>query len=159
LVALSDPEQTRLEQAHATYPEARCYPEMEELLADENVQAVYISTPNFLHAPQTIAAARAGKHILTEKPMTLTAEEGVKMVEAAEQAGVMLMVAYMTLFNPSYQMAKRLVAAGLLGEIVAVRGRHSYVIEPERISPAAVWRLDPQHGGGPLMDVAVYPTF
>ena len=63
LVALSDPDQARLERAHATYPEARCYARMEELLADENVQAVYIATPNFLHASQTIAAAAAGKHI------------------------------------------------------------------------------------------------
>ena len=59
------------------------------------------------------------------------------MVDAAERAGVKLMVAYMTLFNPSYQMAKLMVATGKLGEIVSVRGRHSYVIEPESISPAA----------------------
>ena len=65
----------------------------------------------------------------------------------------------MTLFNPSYQMAKLLVGTGILGEIVSVRGRHSYIIPPENISPAAKWRLDPQYGGGPLMDVAVYSTF
>lgn len=159
LVALFDLDQSRLEQAHTTYPEARCYAQIEDLLADEDIQAVYIATPNFLHAPQTLAAAAARKHILTEKPMTLTAEEGRQMVEAAEQAGVKLMVAYMTLFNPAYQMAKRIVDAGLLGDIVSVRGRHSYVIQPDSISPAAAWRLDPQHGGGPLMDVAVYPIF
>jgi D-xylose 1-dehydrogenase (NADP+, D-xylono-1,5-lactone-forming) len=159
LVALSDPDQARLSRAHATYPIARGYERMEELLADDQVEAVYIATPNFLHASQAIAAANAGKHILTEKPMTLTAEEGRRMVAAADQAGVQLMVAYMTLFNPAYQMAQRLVDAGTLGEIVALRGRHSYVIQPESISPAAEWRLDPQQGGGPLLDVAVYPIF
>lgn len=159
LVALSDLDHGRLEQAHTTYPEASCYGSVEELLADENVQTVYIATPNFLHASQAIAAAAAGKHILTEKPMTLTAEEGQQMVDAAARAGVKLMVGYMTLFNPSYLIAKQVVATEMLGEIVSVRGRHSYVIQPESISPAAAWRLDPQHGGGPLMDVAVYPIF
>ncbi|GCE29544.1 oxidoreductase [Dictyobacter alpinus] len=159
LVALSDPDHSRLEQASKTYPDARCYTHMEDLLRDADVQAVYIATPNFLHASQTIAAAAAGKHILTEKPMALTAEEGQQMVDAAERAGVKLMVAYMTLFNPSYQMAKLLIGTGALGTITAVRGRHSYVIQPESVSPAAAWRLDPQHGGGPLMDVAVYSIF
>jgi predicted dehydrogenase len=91
--------------------------------------------------------------------MALTAAEGRRMVDAAERAGVKLMVAYMTLFNPSYRMAKRIVDAGMLGEIVSVRARHSYTIAPDSISSAAAWRLDPRHGGGPLMDVGVYPTF
>jgi predicted dehydrogenase len=64
----------------------------------------------------------------------------------------------MTLFNPAYEAAKRAVDAGLLGEIVFVRGRHSYAIPPDRISRAAAWRLDTVQGGGPLMDVALYPA-
>ena len=159
LVALSEPDPVRLDRAQAAYPEAKGYSQMEDLLADESVQAVYIATPNFLHASQTVAAAAAGKHVLVEKPMAINAAEGREMVEAADRAGIRLMVAYMTLFNPAYKMAKYVVDAGMLGEIVSVRGRHSYVINPENISSAAAWRLDPEHGGGPLMDVAVYPTF
>ena len=159
LVALSDPDTTRLERAQAAYPKAKSYSQMEDLLADESVQAVYIATPNFLHASQTVSAASAGKHVLVEKPMAINAEEGREMVEAADRAGVKLMVAYMTLFNPAYKMAKHVVDSGMLGEIVSVRGRHSYVIHPDNISSAAAWRLDPKHGGGPLMDVAVYPIF
>ena len=93
IVALSDSDQRSLERASKAYPDASCYTHIEELLADEHVQAVYIATPNFLHASQAVAAAAAGKHILVEKPMALTTEEGQQMVDAAEHAGVKLMVA------------------------------------------------------------------
>jgi predicted dehydrogenase len=159
LVALSDPDAAQLDRARVAFPQAKCYAEMNGVLADDSVDAVYIATPNFLHAEQAIAAASAGKHVLVEKPMAINAAEARQMVEAAEQANVKLMVAYMTLFNPAYKAAKRVVDAGMLGDVVSVRGRHSYVISPESISSAAAWRLDRDHGGGPLMDVAVYPTF
>jgi D-xylose 1-dehydrogenase (NADP+, D-xylono-1,5-lactone-forming) len=158
LVALAEPDPARLERAHAAAPQARTYQRPEDLLADADVQAVYIATPNHLHAEWTIAAARAGKHILCEKPMAMNAAEGADMVAAADRAGVQLMIAYMTLFNPAYQMAKQLVASGALGELVFVRGRHSYPMRLDQLSPAARWRLDPEQGGGPLLDVAVYPT-
>lgn len=159
LVALSDPDPARLERARLAAPQAHPYAQIEDLLADPHLQAVYIATPNHLHAAQTIAAAKAGKHILVEKPMAMNAAEGRAMVEATRVAGVKLMVAYMTLFNPAYATAKRAVDAGLLGEVLSVRGRHSYPISPSHISSAAAWRLDRQRGGGPLLDVAVYPIF
>jgi predicted dehydrogenase len=159
LAALFDPDRERLERAQAKAPVAAAYGRMEDLLTDPNVQAVYVATPNHLHAAQSIAAAEAGKHVLVEKPMALDAAEGRRMVAAADRAGVKLMVAYMTLFNPAFLAAKRLVDGGLLGEIVAMRGRHSYPMAPEALSPAALWRLDPRHGGGPLMDVGVYSIF
>jgi glucose-fructose oxidoreductase len=81
------------------------------------------------------------------------------MVEAAARAGVKLMVAYMTLFNPAFQAAKRLAESGALGEIVSARGRHSYRMAPDSLSTANAWRLDPVFGGGPLMDVGVYSIF
>jgi predicted dehydrogenase len=160
LVALADPDAERLARCHGEYPRTRAYRDVGELLADPEVEAVYIATPNFVHADQTVQAARAGKHVLCEKPMALTAAEGRRMVEAAAQAGVQLMIAYMTLFNPAYLAAKRAADAGLLGEIVFARGRHSYAIAPERAArPAQAWRLDPRRGGGPLMDVGVYSAF
>jgi predicted dehydrogenase len=160
LVTLADPDAERLERCHSEYPRTRPYRDFGELLADQDVQAVYIATPNFMHAEQTVQAAHAGKHVLCEKPMALNAAEGRRMVEAAAQANVQLMVAYMALFNPAYLAAKRAADAGLLGEIVFARGRHSYAIAPERASrPAQAWRLDPERGGGPLMDVGVYSTF
>ena len=158
LVALADSDPARVERAQKAYPQARAYGKVEDLLADAAVQAVYVATPNYLHAPETIAAAKAGKHVLVEKPMAMSAADGREMVAAAERAGVKLMVAYMTLFNPAYEAAKRAVDAALIGEVVFARGRHSYVIAPERVSSAAAWRLDPVQGGGPLMDIALYPT-
>lgn len=159
LVALFDPDGERLERAHAKAPDARIHITIDDLLRDANVQAVYIATPNHLHAEQTVAAATAGKHVLVEKPMALDAAQGRRMVEAADRAGVKLMVAYMTLFNPAFLAARRLVASGRLGEIVAMRGRHSYPMVPEALSAANAWRLDPRYGGGPLMDVGVYSIF
>ena len=157
IVGLSDPDDGRRDRAVESSPGATGYADFHEMLRNPEVEAVYIATPNAMHPEQTIAAAEAGKHVLVEKPMALTAADGYRMIEAAERAGVSLMVAYMTLFNPAYEHARRWVSSGALGEIVSVRGRHSYVIDPEGYSPAAAWRLDDSQGGGPLMDVAVYP--
>jgi predicted dehydrogenase len=159
LVALFDPDPARLERAQAKAPAASIYDSLEDLLGDDTVDAVYIATPNHLHAEQTVAAAEAGKHILVEKPMALDAAQGQQMVEAADRAGVKLMVAYMTLFNPAFRAAKRVAESGALGEIVSVRGRHSYPMRPRSLSTANTWRLDPRYGGGPLMDVGVYSIF
>lgn len=159
VVALFDPDPSRIERALLKAPDAATYDTLEGLLADQNVEAVYIATPNHLHAEQAVAAAEAGKHILVEKPMALNADEGRHMVAAADKAGVKLMAAYMTLFNPAFQAAKALVDAGTLGTIVAARGRHSYRMNPGSLSPANIWRLDPKSGGGPLLDVGVYSIF
>jgi predicted dehydrogenase len=159
VVALFDPDPVRIERALVKAPGAATYDTIEGILGDANVEAVYIATPNYLHAEQTIAAAAAGKHVLVEKPMALDAAQGCDMVQAADRAGVKLMVAYMTLFNPAFQAARRLVESGSLGEIVSARGRHSYRMSPESLSAANSWRLDPRYGGGPLMDVGVYSIF
>jgi glucose-fructose oxidoreductase len=158
VVAVTDTDRARLDRAQQLAPDAKCFQEFDALLADDLVEAVYIATPNFLHAEQTVKAATAGKHVLCEKPMALSASEAEVMVAASERAGVKLMVAYMSLFNPAYLAAKRVVADGRLGEVVSTRGRHSYPIAPLNISAAAAWRLNPAHGGGPLLDVAVYPV-
>ena len=144
VVALFDPDHERVARALLKAPGAATYDTIEGILGDPGVEAVYIATPNHLHAEQTIAAAAAGKHVLVEKPMALDAAQGCEMVEAADRAGVKLMVAYMTLFNPAFQAAKRLVETGSLGTIVSARGRHSYRMSPESLSTANSWRLDPQ---------------
>ncbi len=159
VVALFDPDQERVARALLKAPGAATYDTIEGILGDPGVEAVYIATPNHLHAEQTIAAAAAGKHVLVEKPMALDAAQGCEMVEAADRAGVKLMVAYMTLFNPAFQAAKRLVETEALGTIVSARGRHSYRMSPESLSTANTWRLDPHLGGGPLLDVGVYSIF
>lgn len=158
IVALTDPDIQRLGRASTAWPDAHAHDSTEALLADSNVDAVYIATPNFTHAALTAQAAAAHKHIMVEKPMAMTLAEGKDMVAACDRAGVKLMVAYMALFNPAYRMAKLIVDEGKLGEVVFVRGRHSYVIRPDRISSAAAWRLDRGSGGGPLLDILLYPA-
>jgi predicted dehydrogenase len=158
LVALADHDAARLEHASRRCPGARAYGSVDDLLDDPQVQAVYIATPNHTHAGLAVRAAAAGKHVLVEKPMAMNADEGRQMVAAADRAGTTLMVAYMTLFNPLHDAARELIAGGAVGTPVFVRGRHSYLIAPASDSDAAAWRLDDAKGGGPLMDVALYPA-
>ena len=90
------------------------------------MDAVYIPLPNHLHAEWTIAAARAGKHVLCEKPLALTAADAERMGEASRAAGVHLMEAFMYRLHPSWVAVRELVAAGRIGRLVAVDSWFSY---------------------------------
>ena len=128
--------------AHGTY---------EALLADPNVEAVYIPLPNHLHADWTIAAARAGKHVLCEKPLALTAADAAHMVEVCEQQGVRLMEAFMYRQHPSWVAVRELVAEGRIGRLVAVQSWFSYYNDdPTNIRNIA------EAGGGALFDIGCY---
>src|SRR5690606_18265350 len=99
----------------------KVYADFEEMLADQDVDAVYLATPVFLHAPQAIAALRAGKHVLVEKPMALNAEEAAAMNAAAQQADRRLAVAYYRRFWPTFQRVHDMLAQRALGQVVLVR--------------------------------------
>ena len=123
----------------------------EELLADPDVDAVYIPLPNHLHAEWSIAAAEAGKHVLCEKPLATTAAAAERMIEAADRAGVRLMEAFMYRLHPSWVAARALVASGRIGPLVAVDSWFSYYNdEPHNIRNI----LDV--GGGALFDIGCY---
>ena len=129
----------------------RAYGSYEELLADPDVDAVYIPLPNHLHAEWTIAAARAGKHVLCEKPLAMNAVEAQTMVDACSSAGVRLMEAFMYRLHPSWEAVRELVASGRIGRLRAVQSWFSYFND----DPANIRNIA-EFGGGALMDVGCY---
>jgi 1,5-anhydro-D-fructose reductase (1,5-anhydro-D-mannitol-forming) len=131
----------------------RVWTTLGEALSDPEVHAVYVATPVFLHAPQTIQSLRAGKHVLCEKPMAMNEAEARSMVQIAEESGRTFGVAYYRRMYPKVQRAKELLAAGAIGQpVVAELTCHGWFDENESHRN---WLIDPaQAGGGPLYDVA-----
>lgn len=129
----------------------RAHPSYEALLADDEVDAVYIPLPNHLHAEWTIRAAAAGKHVLCEKPLALTAAQAAEMVDACAGAGVILMEAFMYRLHPSWQRAVELVREGRIGDVVAVDSWFSY----HNDDPANIRNIA-AYGGGALLDIGCY---
>jgi predicted dehydrogenase len=123
----------------------------EALLADPDVEAVYLPLPNHLHKPWAIAAARAGKHVLCEKPLALTARDAEEMGEACDREGVRLMEAFMYRFHPSWVAARALVADGRIGRLQAVQSWFSYYND----DPANIRNIL-EAGGGALYDIGCY---
>jgi predicted dehydrogenase len=128
--------------AHASY---------DALLADPNVDAVYIPLPNHLHAEWTIAALRAGKHVLCEKPLAMTADDAQRMVDVAHESDRHLMEAFMYRHHPSWVAALDLVAAGRIGTLTAVQSWFSYFND----DPANIRNVR-DYGGGALFDIGCY---
>jgi predicted dehydrogenase len=128
--------------AHASY---------EALLADPAVEAVYIPLPNHLHKPWTIAAARAGKHVMCEKPLALSAADAEEMIDVCEREGVRLMEAFMYRVHPSWVAVRELVTGGRIGRLQAVQSWFSfYNDDPTNI------RNIRDAGGGALYDIGCY---
>ena len=125
---------------------------LDEALADSAIDAVYVATPVFLHAPQTIQSLRAGKHVICEKPMAMNEPEARSMVQAAEQAGRLFGVAYYRRCYPKVQRAKQLLKQGAIGKpVVAELTNHMWFDG----SGSRSWLVDPaKAGGGPLLDIA-----
>jgi 1,5-anhydro-D-fructose reductase (1,5-anhydro-D-mannitol-forming) len=130
----------------------RVWTSLDEALADASVQAVYVGTPVFLHAPQTIAALRAGKHVLCEKPMAMNEPEAHAMVDAAVANHKIFGVAYYRRWYPKVLRAKELLAAGVIGKpVLAELTCHHWFDGQGNRS----WLVDPaKAGGGPLLDIA-----
>ena len=134
----------------------RAYGSYEELLADPEIDGVYIGLPNSLHTEWTIRAAQAGKHVLCEKPLSKRAADVERMAAACEQAGVLLMEAFMWRHHPQHARVKELLAAGAVGEPTFVRASHAFAMDAERRGKPDV-RVQPRLDGGSLMDIGCYP--
>lgn len=120
LVAFADPVIERAE-LYAEKHGAKAYADYEQLLKEVKVDAVSVCTPNALHAPATIAAANAGAHVLVEKPMATSTEEGLAMIEAARANGVLLMVGHNQRYMPPHVKAKEILDSGRLGKVISFR--------------------------------------
>jgi D-xylose 1-dehydrogenase (NADP+, D-xylono-1,5-lactone-forming) len=131
----------------------RAYGSYEQLLADDDVEAVYVATPNSVHAEWSIAAARAGKHVLCEKPLGVSRAEAETMFAAAREHGVWLMEAFMYRFHPRTLRLAEIVAAGEIGTPALVRASFGFTV----VDPANV-RMSADLAGGALMDVGCYPV-
>jgi len=132
---------------------ARVWVTLDEALCDPEVQAVYVATPVFLHAPQTIQSLDAGKHVLCEKPMAMNEAEAQSMVQTAEERGRTFGVAYYRRTYPKVQRAKQLLEAGAIGKpVLAELSCHEWL---DGKGSHRSWLIDPtQAGGGPLYDIA-----
>ena len=129
----------------------RAYGAYEDLLADPDIDAVYIPLPNHLHARWTIEAARNGKHVLCEKPLAMTAADARTMVDACRDARVLLMEAFMYRLHPSWVAVRDLVGSGRIGRLRAVDSWFSYFNDdPDNI------RNIRAAGGGALFDIGCY---
>jgi predicted dehydrogenase len=130
---------------------ANAHGSYEALLADPDVDAVYIPLPNHLHKEWSIAAAKAGKHVLCEKPLALTAADAEEMVEAARSASVRFMEAFMYRYHPSWVAVCELVASGRIGRLAAIQSWFSYYNDD-----ASNIRNILDFGGGALYDIGSY---
>jgi xylose dehydrogenase (NAD/NADP) len=129
----------------------RAYGSYEELLADPEVEAVYISLPNSMHVDWSVRALEAGKHVLCEKPLSRHPEDVERAFDAAEKAGRILMEAFMYRHNPQTKRLVELVADGAIGRLRLVRAAFSFPLDD-----ASNVRLDAELEGGGLMDVGCY---
>jgi len=125
----------------------------DELLADPAIDAIYNPLPNSLHAAWSIAAARAGKHILCEKPLAASEAEAEAMFAAADAGGVVLLEAFPYMFQPQTLALERLIAGGAIGEVRTMFATFGFMMA----DPANV-RLDAALGGGSLWDAGCYPV-
>ena len=125
----------------------------EKLAASPEVDAVFIVSANSAHHAETLASARAGKHVLVEKPIAMSYQEGKEMVDACKKAGVKLMVAHMPRFSPLLHRMAEIVSSGALGEITFARAEFVY----DARNTHRNWLWDKKiAGGGPLFDIAVH---
>ena len=130
----------------------KAYGSYEELLADPGIDAIYNPLPNHLHVPWSIKALEAGKHVLCEKPIALTAAEAQKLLDAArERPQLKVMEAFMYRHHPQWQRARQLVADGKIGELRTIQSFFSYY----NADPADI-RNVAEFGGGGLMDIGCY---
>lgn len=149
--AIASRDLARAQALAAQWNVERAYGDYQALLDDPGVDAAYIALPNHLHSAWAIRAARAGKHVLCEKPLARTAHEGQQMLEACQEARVQLMEATMYRFHPRVLRLKKILDDGLLGKPRFLHSAFSFTLNDTQ-----TYRNSPAYGGGALLDVGCY---
>ncbi|CAN5783870.1 Gfo/Idh/MocA family oxidoreductase [soil metagenome] len=151
VAAIASRDGARAAQAAADLGIARAHASYQALLADPDIDAVYIPLPNHLHVPWTTRAAEAGKHVLCEKPIALNAADARTLLDVRDRTGVRIQEAFMVRTHPQWVRARALVDGGELGEVRAISGFFSYYnVDPANLRNVAEW------GGGGLLDIGCY---
>ena len=153
LVAVASRDADKSAEYAATWDIPLSFGSYEDMLNSDEIDAVYISLPNHLHAEWSIYALEHGKHVLCEKPFAITLEEVDAMIAAAERTGNVLAEAFMYRHHPQTKLVGEWIKDGRLGEIVMTRGHFSF-----KMTTTENVRLVPEWGGGALWDVGVYPV-
>jgi predicted dehydrogenase len=131
----------------------RCHASYEALLADADVDAIYLPLPNSLHAEWAVKAAASGKHVLCEKPLTLSRKEAQAMFDAAQRNRVILLEAYPYHFQPQTAAMLALLRDGAIGAVRSIQTSFGFTVQNPQINI----RMNPELGGGALLDAGSYP--
>src|SRR5205823_6407663 len=144
LVAAADINPRVLETFRQRY-RAKTYDSVEKMCADPDVEAVWVSTPNKFHAPHTIIAANAGKHVVVEKPMAISLKEAEQMIEASIKNKIKLLCGHTQSFGPHIRTMRKIIRSGELGRLCAL---HVWAYTDWMLRPRTADELDPNQGGG-----------
>lgn len=153
IIAVADVNAEAARAAAEQFDVPHVYTDYRDLLERDDIHAVSVCTPNYLHLQPTLDAFAAGKHVLVEKPLALNATEGARMVAAGRAAGKKLQVGFMTRFQSPAQALKRFIDAGEMGEIYFARAQ---AMRRRGIPGWGVFTQKDKQGGGPLIDIGVH---
>jgi len=147
LVALADPDETRLHQHDEKFKVAHLdhYTDYNEMLARDDIEAVIVASNDQAHKELTVAALRAGKHVLCEKPMALTMDDCIAMIEAEKETGKKLMVGQVTRYDGVCSKAVQMIKDGVIGDIYYVESEYAH--DYSKIPGTNQWRMDPARHG------------
>ncbi|MEM1361732.1 MAG: Gfo/Idh/MocA family oxidoreductase [Pseudomonadota bacterium] len=152
LAGLATSSAKKAEGFQAYAPDVKIYGDYDALLADDTIDAVYIPLPNHLHVEWTQKAISAGKHVLCEKPIAMSAGEIDALIAARDEASVVATEAYMIVHHPQWQRAKALYQQGAIGDLIHVDGLFGY----DNRADTGNIRNRPETGGGGIPDIGVY---
>ena len=158
LLAVTSADQAMTQSFASRHGVPRAYDSSEQLIADVEIDAVYVATPPSSHKPLSLLVAQAGKHVYVEKPMAMRFEECREIVDVCAQQGVRLFVAFYRRAMPRFLKFKEWIDSGAIGEVLNVRAvQHQPPAEEDRSRATLPWRLKPEvSGGGKFLDMGIH---